>query len=103
MASTNLKPSRPETDAETHRRLTRDADAADAQNPSAAQRRRQRTLKALADVNAGRLITDEAMQSWANSLGTSHDLPVPESGRCEISEPPRHDPTLFASTSSWPQ
>lgn len=45
-----------------------------------AQRRRQRTLTALADADAGRLISDEAMQAWADSLGTGLELPVPQPG-----------------------
>ena len=81
MPSTNLKPGRlprPETEAERQRRLTREAAAVDASNPAAAERRRQRTLKALADVDTGRLIDNKAMQTWADSLGTTHELPVPE-------------------------
>ena len=38
-------------------------------NPDAAGRRRQRTLRALADGDAGNLIADEVMQAWADSLG----------------------------------
>jgi predicted transcriptional regulator len=32
----------------------------------------------LADVDAGRLIDDDAMRAWADSLGTDQELPVPE-------------------------
>jgi predicted transcriptional regulator len=63
-----------DTDAETQQRLAREADA---RNPADAERRRQRTLKGLADVDAGRLIDDEVMQAWADSLGTDHELPIP--------------------------
>ncbi len=49
-------------------------------DPDRTERRHQRTLRALADVDAGRLIDDEAMQAWADSLGTDHELPVPRSG-----------------------
>jgi hypothetical protein len=66
-----------EGEAEEQRRLVREVDA---QNPGGAERRRQRTLTALADVDAGRLIDDEAMQAWADSLGTDRELPVPQPG-----------------------
>lgn len=36
------------------------------------------TREAMADVDAGRVINDEAVQAWANSLGTDQPLPVPE-------------------------
>jgi hypothetical protein len=52
----------------------------DALSPAAAGRRLQRTLRALADVDAGRLIDDEAMQAWADSLGTDRELPIPQPG-----------------------
>ena len=65
---------RPETEAANQRRLAHEADARD---PNGAERRRARTLKGLADVDAGRLIDDEAMQAWADSLGTDHELPAP--------------------------
>jgi predicted transcriptional regulator len=39
--------------------------------------RRQLTLEALADVDAGRVIDHQAVQSWADSLGTDSPLPVP--------------------------
>ena len=45
----------------------------------AAQDERHRlTLEALADVDAGRLIEDTAMQAWADSLGTAEELPLPQ-------------------------
>jgi hypothetical protein len=56
------------------------ASEADAGNPVAAARRRQLTLEGLADVDAGRLIDDEAMRVWAESLGTDQELPVPQPG-----------------------
>lgn len=52
----------------------------DAQSSDATARRRQRTLSALADVDAGRLIDDEAMEAWADSLGTDRELPAPQAG-----------------------
>jgi hypothetical protein len=55
-----------QSEAEQRGRL---ADEADAGNPGGAARRRRRTLAALADVDA-HLIDDEAMQAWAESLGT---------------------------------
>jgi predicted transcriptional regulator len=69
---------RPETEAERQHRLAREADARDA--PAIAERRRRLTLEGLADVDAGRLIDDEAMQAWADSLGIDHELPVPQPG-----------------------
>jgi predicted transcriptional regulator len=71
---------RGETEAQRQRRFAREADAADALDPDRANRRLQRTLRGLADVDAGRLIDDEAMQAWADSLGTDHELPAPEPG-----------------------
>lgn len=35
------------------------------------------TQEALADVDAGRVIDHQAVQAWANSLGTDQPLPVP--------------------------
>jgi predicted transcriptional regulator len=35
------------------------------------------TYEAMADVDAGRLITHEAMQAWADSLDTEDPLPPP--------------------------
>jgi predicted transcriptional regulator len=78
MTRTNLstRPAQaPETEAETQRRLGSEADAVDT---AVGERRRQRTLRALADVDAGRLIDDAAMQAWADSLGTDHELPAPQ-------------------------
>ena len=78
MTPTNLttRPTQaPETEAETQRRLGREADTVE---PGVGERRRQRTLRALADVDAGRLIGDTAMQAWADSLGTDHELPAPQ-------------------------
>jgi predicted transcriptional regulator len=80
MDTTNLETGhipRPGTEAQEQRRL---ADEADARDPDVAERRHQRTLRALADVNSGRLIDDEAMQAWADSLGTDHELPIPQPG-----------------------
>ena len=42
------------------------------------QRRHARTLRALADVDANRLIDDEAMADWADSLGTPQERPAPQ-------------------------
>ncbi len=68
---------RPETEASRQRRLARETDAGD---PEGAERRRRLTLEGLADVDAGRLIDDEAMQAWADSLGTDQELPIPQPG-----------------------
>lgn len=35
------------------------------------------TLEALADVDAGQVIDHQAVQAWADSLGTNKPLPVP--------------------------
>ncbi|VFR41062.1 hypothetical protein BER2_1259 [plant metagenome] len=35
------------------------------------------TQEALADVDACRVIDDQAVQAWAKSLGTDQPLPVP--------------------------
>ena len=39
--------------------------------------RHRMTLEALADVDAGRVISDEAMAAWADSLSTDTPLPRP--------------------------
>jgi predicted transcriptional regulator len=66
---------RRESAEEHQRRLAREADARD---PAKAERRRRLTLEGLADVDAGRLIDDEAMKAWADSLGTDRELPIPQ-------------------------
>ena len=66
-----------ETDPATHGRLAREADA---RHPATAMRRHQLTLEGLADVDAERLIDDEAMRAWAKSLGTEEELPIPRPG-----------------------
>lgn len=35
------------------------------------------TIEALADVDAGQVIDHQAVQAWADSLGTGDPLPVP--------------------------
>jgi predicted transcriptional regulator len=60
-----------QAESEEQRRLAAEIDAA---NPHMAEIWRQRTLEALADVDAGRLIDDADMQAWADSLGTDHEL-----------------------------
>jgi predicted transcriptional regulator len=39
--------------------------------------RRRMTLDAMADVDAGQVIDHQAVQAWADSLGTDQPLPVP--------------------------
>jgi len=39
--------------------------------------RHQMTLEALADVDAGRLVSHAEVQAWADSLGTHSPLPPP--------------------------
>ena len=41
------------------------------------EERRRLTLEGLADIDAGRVIDHEAVQAWAESLGTDDPLPVP--------------------------
>ena len=41
------------------------------------EERNRLTREALADVDAGRVIDHQAVQAWADSLDTSHPLPVP--------------------------
>jgi hypothetical protein len=68
------------TDAERQQLLGREADARD---PAGVARSRRLTLEGLADADtdadadAGHLIDDEAVQAWADSLGTDHELPIP--------------------------
>ena len=41
------------------------------------EERRRLTLEALADVDAGRTISHQAVQEWAESLGTEEPRPLP--------------------------
>jgi len=41
------------------------------------EERNRLTREALADVDAGRVIDHQAVQAWADSLGTDSPLPVP--------------------------
>lgn len=41
------------------------------------EERSRLTREALADVDAGRVIDHQAVQAWADSLGTASPLPVP--------------------------
>jgi predicted transcriptional regulator len=41
------------------------------------EEKERRTLEALADVEAGRVIEHEDMVAWAESLGTDNPLPMP--------------------------
>ncbi len=41
------------------------------------EERRRLTLEALAEVDAGEVIDHQAVQAWADSLGTESPLPVP--------------------------
>jgi predicted transcriptional regulator len=66
---------RTETEAARQRRLGREIESRD---PAGADRRRQLTLEGLADVDAGLLIEDDAMQAWVDSLGTDRELPLPQ-------------------------
>jgi len=64
-------------EAREQRRLALEIDS---QTLELAERRRLRTLQALRDVDAGRLIDDEAMRVWADGLGTDRELPAPHPG-----------------------
>jgi len=41
------------------------------------EERRRLTQEALADVDAGQVVTHQAVQAWADSLDTDEPLPVP--------------------------
>lgn len=41
------------------------------------EERHRMTLEALADVDAGRVIDHQAVQAWADSLGTDKPMPRP--------------------------
>jgi predicted transcriptional regulator len=41
------------------------------------EERSRLTCEALADVDAGRVIDHQAVQAWADSLGTAEPLPLP--------------------------
>lgn len=41
------------------------------------EERRQLTVEALAEVEAGQVVDDQAVQAWAASLGTQAELPPP--------------------------
>lgn len=41
------------------------------------EERRRLTMEALADVDAGRVINHQAVQAWAESLGTENEKPIP--------------------------
>jgi predicted transcriptional regulator len=72
-------PAAPSTTAEA-KRQQRLAQEADTRDSSRTEQRRIMTLEGLADVDAGRLIDDDAMRVWADSLGTDKELPIPQPG-----------------------
>jgi Predicted transcriptional regulator len=41
--------------------------------------KRQLTLEAMADVDAGKVVPDDAVQAWAETLGTDQPSPSPHS------------------------
>jgi predicted transcriptional regulator len=45
-----------------------------------AERESQMIQEGLDDVDAGRLVSMEAMERWADSLGTDQELPLPKMG-----------------------
>jgi predicted transcriptional regulator len=42
------------------------------------EERRRLTLEGMADVDAGRVIDHQAVQTWADSLSTKNPLPAPK-------------------------
>lgn len=62
-----------ETEAQRQRRL---ALVADARHTGGDDWRMRFTLEGLANIDAGRLIDDEAMKAWADSLGSDNELQV---------------------------
>jgi predicted transcriptional regulator len=42
------------------------------------EERQRLTLDVMADVDAGRVIDHQAIQEWAESLGTETPLPLPQ-------------------------
>jgi predicted transcriptional regulator len=42
-------------------------------------RERQQIEEARASVAAGRVVSERAFNAWVDSLGTEHELPVPQS------------------------
>ena len=41
------------------------------------EEKHRRTLQGLADIDAGRVVSHEKMEAWANSLGTDDPAPPP--------------------------
>lgn len=41
------------------------------------EERRRLTLEALTDVDSGHFVDHQAVQAWAASLSTDHELPLP--------------------------
>ena len=59
-------PSETETEAARQRRIVREA---------------AMIAEADADIEAGRLVDEAAVDAWIDSIGTRHELPVPGTGR----------------------
>ena len=66
MTGAAFPPPRDETAAEKELRLAREAEL---------------IAEARASVAVGRVVPFEAVSAWIDSLGTDHELPVPQSGR----------------------
>lgn len=45
------------------------------------EERHRLTMEGLADIDAGRVVDDERVKEWIDSLDTDHPLPVPQSGK----------------------
>lgn len=62
------------------------------------EQRRRWTLDAMADVDAGRVIPNEAVKAWADSLDTDAPLPLPKPGpSTEPSRRSRRSPSKLPS------
>jgi predicted transcriptional regulator len=45
------------------------------------EQKHQMTLQGLADIEAGRVVDDEQVRAWIESLDTDAPMPVPQSGK----------------------
>ena len=45
------------------------------------EQKHQMTLQGLADIEAGRVVDDEQVRAWVESLDTDAPLPLPQSGK----------------------
>jgi len=45
------------------------------------EEKHRRTLQGLVDIDAGRVVDDEQVRAWIESLDTDNPLPMPQSGK----------------------